>query len=412
VGKERAVSDPARELRDLRAPGETDARRRAWELAAAALPDRPAAAPSARPLRRATLATAAAVALLVAALTPPGSAVADWLGDAVRSVVETDPPPRNAGGLEDLPGGGRVLVLADGAPAIAGDDAKERLVADADAVEWSPHARFVVAVRGNELVALDLHGERRWAIGAPAPIERARWSPDGFRVAYATGAQMRLVAGDGTGDRVVTQRRVRAGEHAFAGLAWRPGKQHVLAYVDRRRVWVVDTDARRVLWSRPAPNRPTPDFSPDGTRLLLTSTTDVRVLRAQDGHTLHRLPARLNGGAREREALRARPGTRLGGGVWNRAGSAFALVRRNGPRTEVLMTRANAEKLKVRRLFVAGDLRVVAFSPDDRWLLVDWTETGTWLFLPVDGGRARQLTDVPRRFGARNVVPLGWCCPP
>ncbi|HEX8122471.1 MAG TPA: hypothetical protein VF549_14515 [Solirubrobacteraceae bacterium] len=402
-----------KELRDLRAPGESDARRRAWELAAAALDERaPAAAAPRRPRRRSLAVAAAAIALLAAAVTPPGSAVADWLGDAVKSVVDADPPPRNAGGLDALPGGGRVLVLADGAPAIAGDDAKRRLAGDADGAAWSPHARFVAAIRGNELAALDLHGERRWSLAAPAPIERASWSPDGFRVAYATGAQMRLVAGDGTGDRVVTQRRVRAGESAFAGLAWKPGSRHVLAYVDRRRVWVVDTDLRRVLWSRPAPDRPRPEFAPDGSRLLLTSRADVRVLRSRDGRALHRLPARLTGGAREREALRARPGTRLGGGVWNRAGTAFALVRQNGPRTEVLVTRTSAQRLRVRRLFVAGDLRIVAFSPDDRWLLVDWTETGTWLFLPLHGGRARQLTGVARRFGARNVVPQGWCCPP
>jgi hypothetical protein len=68
-----------------------------------------------------------------------------------------------------------------------------------------------------------------------------------------------------------------------------------------------------------------------------------------------------------------------------------------------------------RRLFAAGTLGSIAFSPRGDWLLVDWRETGRWLFLPVGGRpgrRPRQITGVGRRFGTRAAAPAGWCCPP
>jgi hypothetical protein len=66
----------------------------------------------------------------------------------------------------------------------------------------------------------------------------------------------------------------------------------------------------------------------------------------------------------------------------------------------------------VRRVFSAGALDLVGFSPDNRWLLVDWSESDSWLFLPVGSERPRQLTRVAGRVDARTVKPLEWCCRP
>lgn len=104
----------------------------------------------------------------------------------------------------------------------------------------------------------------------------------------------------------------------------------------------------------------------------------------------------------------ARVGGTFGDATWTRDGR-LALTRRSGPRTEVVVATPGG---KVRRLFAAGGLRLGGLSPDGRWLLVEWTETRTWLFLPLEGGRARQITDVPRRVGARRVDAIGWCCAP
>ena len=85
------------------------------------------------------------------------------------------------------------------------------------AASWSPHGRFVVVWRGRRLAALDLRGRVRWSLLAPRPVTGALWSPSGFRVAYRSGQDLRVVAGDGTGDRLLDRRHVPAD-----GVAARP----------------------------------------------------------------------------------------------------------------------------------------------------------------------------------------------
>ncbi|HEX2086918.1 MAG TPA: hypothetical protein VHF89_14655, partial [Solirubrobacteraceae bacterium] len=343
---------------------------------------------------------AATAALL--AITPPGSAVTDWVGDRVKSVVDDDPPPR-ASGLEELPGGGRVLSLVtprDGGPLqawIAGEDEPRRVLGAVDHAVWSPHARFVGAADGTELFAVDLEGERRWTVAAPGKVHDLSWSPDGFRVAYRAGAELRLVAGDGTGDRPVAA--MRPGEPPeFGAMAWRPGAGHVLAFVKRHSLFLADLDLRRVLWRVTVRDAPVVEFAPRGDRLLLAGADGIRILAARDGRVLEQRPRP--------------PGMELVDARWDRTGRRFAIVRKNGRRAEVLVGRPAGRTVRLRRLFAAGELDVVGFSPDDRWLLVDWTENDAWLFLPVDGGRPRQITAVRRRFDARDVQPRSWCCPP
>ena len=384
------------ELRHLQAPGEDVARERALELALAAYAERAPSRP--KPRRRARLAlagTAAVVALL--ALTPTGSAVTEWVGDTVRSVVEDDPPAR-AGDLDELPGGGRVLVVADRQAWIAGDGEPRRVLAGTQEAVWSPHGKFVAAARGAELRAVDPRGDVRWALRAPARIHAVAWSPSGFRVAYAAGAQLRLVAGDGTGDRQVASRRY---DPAFTAIAWRPGAEHVLAFADRRTVFVADTDLRQVLWRARAPLGTRLAFSPDGERLLLAGRHELRILSARSGRAVRR--------------VQARPGSTFAGAKWDGTGERLAVVRRTRGRSEVLVAQARslgeAAAPRPRPLFTAGRLHLIGFSPDDRWLLVDWQETGAWLFLPVNGGRARQVSAVGPRFDARSAAPQGWCCP-
>ena len=370
----------------IRAPGEAEAQQRAWRVAAAALPAAGRAPGAAAPQGAALVALAATLALLAAAVTPPGSAVADWVGDAVKSVVDDDPPPRAAHGLDDLPGGGRLLVVADGTVA----DRPGPQVVGADRATWSPRGLFVAAARGNELLAVDPEGELRWRLAAPATVERLAWSPDGFRIAYATPTQMRLVAGDGTGDRVVTQRVVRDGASAFGGIAWRPGTdEHVLAYTDRRHVWVVEHRPPHRALEREGARTAGTSRSPPTADGSSSSTTPGSACSAP-----RRAAPR---GAPPRAASPTPRGCRTAAATSSSSGRrGQAEVIAKGPRT--------------RRLFAAGALRLGGVSPDGRWLLVDWTETRTWLFVPLDGGRARQLTAVPKRYERRSVTPQGWCC--
>ena len=424
--RRRHLRPPADRLAGLPAPGEGEARGRAWRLVAAAHAARPEADRSAARLRgahrRRSVAVAAATCALVvaAAFTPPGEAVAEWVGRTVRAVV-APPPPRPAG-LGVLPGGGRVLVLAGsaargapgstGAPHIAGDRGRRQLLGAAGEATWSGHGRFVAVTRGSELIAVDLAGRRRWSLAAPAAVHGPRWSPDGFRIAYLAGRALRVVAGDGTADRLVAPARarrantlapVRLAPAAGAPPAWRPGPGHVLAYADARgRVAVVDADRGTVLFSVPAPAGVRRlAFSRAGDRLLVVGRRRARVLGGRSGHTV--------------STLAAAPGVENLTAAYARRGRDFALVRRRGGRSEVLLVHAAGGALRPRRLFAAGTLGPIAFSPRGDWLLVDWRETGSWMFLPVGGPagrRARQITGVGRRFGARAATPVGWCCPP
>ena len=116
----------------------------------------------------------------------------------------------------------------------------------------------MIAWKGRRLAALDRRGHVRWSLTAPRPITPAHWSPSGFRVAYRSGGDLRVVAGDGTGDRLLD-----AG--TFRPTAWRPGAAHVLAYISGSHVDVVDVDTRAAARAHPAsptcparsPGRPT-----------------------------------------------------------------------------------------------------------------------------------------------------------
>ena len=209
-----------RELRDaLRAAATEDpaARERSWRVVRAAY-----AGYAPRRRRRPWPALVAAVALSVvvaagaAAAAAPRSDVGRWVRDVLGA---GEPGARPV--LARLPGGGRLLVRAgDSAWVVAPDGSKRRLGAY-DGASWSPHGRFVVAWRGHELAALDPRGRVRWSLArSREPVTAARWAPvDGFRIAYLAGSALRVVNGDGTGDRRHGTRRRPRG----AGLAPRRG---------------------------------------------------------------------------------------------------------------------------------------------------------------------------------------------
>src|SRR6185312_7338628 len=102
---------------------------------------------------------------------------------------------------------------------------------------------------------LDLRGREHWRITARTPIRGPRWSPSGYRVAYLSGAAgtggrlLRVVNGDGTGDRVVAAARATP-------PAWHP--------ITARHV-----DTRAVLWrARPREIPRALAWARDGHRLL------------------------------------------------------------------------------------------------------------------------------------------------
>ena len=214
------------------APVDDGARERAWRVVPGGLRRaRAEPAPRRRPRRR-------LVALAVALALVPVAAGrrrrrqragqrrrASGCGACSGSASATPQPA-----LVHVPGGGRLLVQGgDGAWVVFADGAKRRLGGYAGAA-WSPHGRFVIAWQGSELTALDPGGRVRWSLARAGRVDMARWAPvDGFRIAYLAGDELRVVNGDGTGDR-----RFAAARRDVAP-AWRPDDAHVARLRRRAR---------------------------------------------------------------------------------------------------------------------------------------------------------------------------------
>ena len=227
-----------RELERIEIPGEHDARELAWRVVAVAFEQREPVPPRSSWPRVAVVAIALA-AVAAAALSPPGRAVLD----EVREVVGVE---RAQPALFSLPASGRLLVASDAGIWAVQEDGSKRLLGPYREASWSPFGRFVVATRANELAALEPDGDVRWTLARPG-VRSARWAgtETDTRIAYVDRTGVRVVAGDGSDDRLVAP-------GGRGPIAWRPGDGFVLAYSDRAgRVTLYDATANRVLERHP-----------------------------------------------------------------------------------------------------------------------------------------------------------------
>jgi hypothetical protein len=230
-----------RELERIEVPEESSARGRSWVVLEAAFRDREPVEHRHRMLRP-VLVVVVVAALLAAVLSPPGRAVLDGIRETVG--IERAQPA-----LFSLPAPGRLLVASDAGVWVVQEDGSKRLLGPYREASWSPFGRFVVAARENELAALEPDGGVRWTLARPG-VRAPRWAgtETDTRVAYVDRTGLRVVAGDGTDDRLLVA--------GYRGpFAWRPGNGFVLAYGNRPgRVTLYDVAAGRVL-ARSAPGR-------------------------------------------------------------------------------------------------------------------------------------------------------------
>lgn len=390
--------DLRRALLGIPQPDEIGAQRRAWSVVRAAFDERE---PQAWPRRHARpLVTAAVgVALVAAVLSSPGRAVISDVRDAIgtEKVVGVQ---RAKPALFSLPAPGRLLVTAPtGAWIVSADGARRRL-GDYREASWSPRGMHAVVSNRSQLVAVTPAGQVRWAIARPA-VHGARWSPSGFRIAYLSGSNLRVVAGDKTGDH-------RVDAAADVPPAWRPLEQHVLAYVTPANVLTVaDIDEGVPLWSAPVRAAPAQlAWSADAQRLLVA----VPLSGSRFALTVY------DGQGRRLQSL-AIPGVFVTA-AFAADDHRIAVVRRQGARSDLFIAEADLLRRQEPVFEGAGRFSDVAWSPSGSWLLLGWQSADQWLFIrSTDVEKIKAVSSLAKQFdpggtGAGAFPRIeGWCCP-
>jgi hypothetical protein len=354
-----------RRLERVPLPDEHGAEERAWSIVRAAYETRePVAWPRkhARPLALAAL----AAAIVAAAVTPPGQSVVNSVRDAVgrEKVVGVRNAHRE---LVGLPASGELLVESERAAWIVQPSGSRRRLGRYTMVSWSPHARFVAAVRfGFELVALDPKGSIRWARGRKQPIAFPRWSYEGYRIAYFSADSLRVITGDGTREWGL------GAADPSVPPAWKPGTHDV--------AWVgADGDVRVAnADSRLPPSR-------------VAESRRIVALAWSDGE-LAAIPA-------------------IGGTV--RGVIAAAAVAPSTGHIATIVQAAGRSRLYLDDRLVfsgAGTMDSLAFSPDEQWLAVGWRSADQLVFVRVRRPKLYAVSNVTRQFGAGARVE-GWSLP-
>jgi len=395
-----SAPDLRQKLSGVPIPDETAAEKRAWRMVSTAFaelrPEQETARASRRVALRPALAATLCVVTAAVAVTPPGAAIGDWVSDVVRPSHSPSRPQ-----LTSLPADGRLLVDSSQGPWVVQKDGSKRRLGRYTESAWSPNGLYVVAVRGDQIAALEPTGAVRWALARSGPISHPMWSPDGFRIAYFSDDVLRVVIADGSSDM-----RIAPADPAVAP-SWRPTAGHQLSYSDPAgRVHLVETDTGRTLWRYSVGDPRQLLWTPDGEWLVVVSDRQLDVLNRVGQH-VDRIP--IPKGSRAQVA------------AIDPTGKELALVQSQpvAKRSEVVARPLPPRKGLTRRLFAgSGTFDELAWSPDGRWLLVSWPEADQWLSIrSTSVSKIDAISNIGRQFDpggtAKPAFPQvkGWCCP-
>ena len=381
-------ADLRRRLREEPIPGEADGADGAWAVTREAF-DQRERVPREERRWRPVLVFVVIAALVAAAVTAPGRAVVEKIREAVG--LEKSEPR-----LVRLPAGGLLLVDSAPGPWVVHRDGSKRRLGSYEAASWSPQAKFIVATRGRDVVALEPDGDVRWTLSRPHPVSQARWAPSGFRIAYREGSSLRVVIGNGEGDHLVARR--------VAGVApaWRlsPASLNAVAYATRDgTVHVVNADTRQELWHTYAGSQVTSLFWTEGSLL---------VWRRGIGHL-------YDSGGRLQETIDLKPGHVVLGAAFGPSGE-LVYTDYDPDTQETRVVRGVVDPKTIFR--AAGKLQDVAWSPNGNWLLVTWPSADEWLFLRMPTvDRFVTVTNVIAQFDPGAMGPraaprvAGWLRP-
>jgi Tol biopolymer transport system component/predicted Ser/Thr protein kinase len=237
--------------------------------------------------------------------------------------------------------------------------------------------------------------------GTVAGFLPSAWSPDGQRIAYGAGQDLRVVGSDGTGVRTVVNASGRV-----SWPRWSPdGTRLRFAIVnDGSSIWEVQVDGARLHPLLPGWNDPPEEvpltWTPDGAYFLLAATrkgkTDIWAMRERGAlsHRTSREPIRLTTGP-----------TDTWGATLGKDGRKLFVLAGAQRRGELVHYDARGG------LFVPylGGISAekVRFSRDGQWLAYVTFPEGTLWRCRVDGTQRLQLTFPPLRASAPYWSPDG-----
>jgi hypothetical protein len=395
---------------------ESGAEERAWRVVSAAYGERyPEAAP--RHIRRLVLALAASAVLLGLALTPAGAEVVDAVEEVI-GIGEEDAKPA----LRSLPAAGELLVQSPSGPWIVRGDGSKRLLGDYGDATWSPRGMFVAAADGRQLVAVDPVGQVRWTVTAAGPVRDPRWSPSGYQIAYRSGDDLRVVAADGTADRLLER------DAAPIAPAWRPVPETKLQAESgapgTEQLSFVGADGRPSLVDAISGERiPGPSPAPldraryGAIRKIAWSADGERFVTMSERAVLADDPFLPDTGTFNYVATR---GASIVDAALAPNHEDLAVLEHGSGRSEIhVLAIARGERSRPGPLFAGPEaITGITWSPDGRWLLTGWRSADQWIFLRADHPRRLVAIDeISRQFdpgdGGGGSFPSvsGWVLP-
>jgi hypothetical protein len=382
-------------LRETPLPDARAGEERAWRIVRASHAEQRVGR-RARRAPRAGLAAICALALAALALattSQPREALARWFRQAIGATTR----PARPVALSGLPPGELLLSTDGGQWLVTGGGARWHVASFAGAA-LSPHGLYVLGWRGSVAEVVNPHGAPQWWLRAPAPVSLARWSADGYRVAYVAGNSLRIVAGDGSGDRDLVD-----GVSSVAP-AWRPvvASTHELALLDSAGfIQVRDADTGALVWrtrTRALPRQLL--WAPDG-RTLVAVAGGRLTLYGADGRRL--------------ASWTPPAGQALGPAAFAPRGDQLALVTHSrAPLLDGVET-VKANRSGLRRpprvlLSAAEQITGLAWSPNGSWLLAPSPSAGQWDLIRASGPVSlRSISRVQARIGSRTFPAVaGW----
>jgi hypothetical protein len=277
--------------------------------------------------------------------------------------------------LFSLPTPGRLLVSSQAGAWVVEQNGSKRLLGPYREASWSPFGRFVVALKGDEMVTMEPNGKVHWTLARPG-IGLPAWGGrhDDTRIAYLSSRNLHVIAGDGSGDAARCAHSV-----ARVEPAWQPGSLSILAFAAKDRVAVYDVTGCRQLFARTTPTPRRLEWSSDGKLLLVVSGIGADVYD-------------LDG-----KVVAERTGV-----------SDAAFIGRT--HTLAVLRGADVYDLESQPLFHADGLRQLVSSPDGRWLLLTWPAANQWVFVRVASPHTiRAFSGISGQFGGGKFpVVAGW----